>query len=194
MRFALAIDSHDVAQLQRDLIDNIVELERTATEYLRYAEQEAQHSVLHLVPIKTHTFFSALQHHYQHSSKQLQWHFPEQGHFYGDEFGLQRALCNLIDNAEQHASHTIVIRFKQAHQCCVVTIDDDGPGIPHLARQQFGRQTAFDPQRVRGQREQGFGLGLYIVRRVAMLHRGHLRISESPQHGARFQLLWPDRT
>ncbi|NQD35486.1 hypothetical protein HPT27_00525 [Permianibacter sp. IMCC34836] len=193
MRFALAMLKTEQADLKQDLIDNISALEQVAQEYLRYAEDEANHSVLSLTRLSTDSFFADLTQRFRHAGPiPIAIDFPKQAHFHADAFGLERAIDNLINNAQRFAKQQIRIRLQHRHGCCVLQIDDDGPGIPLAARQVFGRSLPFERQRVRGDREQGFGIGLYIVRRVAMLHRGRLKLLSSPLGGARFELVWPD--
>lgn len=192
MRFALALLDTGQSDLRQDLLDNIAELERTATEYLRYADNEAQHTIIELPQINADDFFASIKQQYRGSGKTIHFDYRSGARLYADAFSLQRAICNLLDNAERYAKVQITVRLQQRLKCCILQIDDDGPGIPVVARQSFRQLQAFDAQRVRGDREQGFGLGLYIVRRVAMLHRGHLKLLSSPQGGARFELVWPD--
>jgi len=56
----------------------------------------------------------------------------------------------------------------------------------------------FEPfQRLDSSRDRqtgGFGLGLAIVRRVALVHGGNVRLEDSPLGGARFVISLPART
>ena len=74
----------------------------------------------------------------------------------------------------------------------VLTVDDDGPGIPAA-----DRARVFEPfQRLDSSRDRqtgGFGLGLAIVRRVALVHGGDVRLEDSPLGGARFVMTLPAR-
>ncbi len=194
MRFALAMLNTEQQDLRTDVLDNVGELERIATEYLQFADDEASHSLARLPAVEAGPFFQLLQHrHNANARPAIQFHFPAEGLFHANAFALERAIDNLIGNARRFANSTIVVRFQQKRGCCVLQVDDDGPGIPLAARQVFGRQLPFSRPRVRGDREQGFGIGLYIVRRVAMLHRGRLKLLSSPIGGARFELIWPDQ-
>lgn len=210
MRFALAMLKNDQPDLRQDLFDNIVEMERIATEYLRYAEEEAHHSVLALEPLNTDSFFTDL--HLKTGSAPVMADRDHQSiengiaislslsakDFFADRFSLERAVSNLLQNALRFARSQICISLQTGHGVCILRVDDDGPGVPKGARHRFG--TAFSqankdsPHAVRSERERGFGLGLYIVLRVAMLHRGHMKILSSPRlGGARFELVWPNR-
>ncbi|WP_241341853.1 ATP-binding protein, partial [Burkholderia cenocepacia] len=74
----------------------------------------------------------------------------------------------------------------------VLSVDDDGPGIPAAERARV-----FEPfQRLDSSRDRqtgGFGLGLAIVRRVAQVHGGDVRLEDSPLGGARFVITLPAR-
>lgn len=201
MRFALAMMKTAQTDLRQDVLDNINELERIANEYLRYADEEATRPVLSLSALNASTFFEPLQQRYRHADPvRVQFEFVPLQPFFADAFALERAIDNLLQNARRYALQQVRVSLQRRHGCCVLQVDDDGPGIPHAARQIFGRhgilpdgrKISADRPRVRGDREQGFGIGLYIVRRVAMLHRGRLKLLSSPLGGARFELIWPD--
>lgn len=87
---------------------------------------------------------------------------------------LRLALRNLLVNALNHTpAHTpIVLRVSEQDEPLAVLLEviDQGPGFaPALRERAFERG-------VRGPRSTGLGLGLYIVRRVAELHRGRIEI------------------
>jgi two-component system OmpR family sensor kinase len=67
---------------------------------------------------------------------------------------------------------------------------DVGPGIPIAERARV-----FEPfHRLDASRDRhtgGFGLGLAIVRRVALVHGGEVRLEESASGGARFLITLP---
>ncbi|WP_296223492.1 ATP-binding protein [Ralstonia sp. UBA689] len=105
-----------------------------------------------------------------------------------------RALLNLIRNATRYARNTITLRAETgpAGALCL-TVEDDGPGIavPDRAR-------VFEPfLRLDASRDRhtgGFGLGLAIVRRIALVHGGEVRLDASAGGGARFAVLLPAMT
>ena len=73
-------------------------------------------------------------------------------------------------------------------------VDDAGPGVPEDEREQvfqrfFRGRAAHDRSMARGT-----GLGLALVRDHVTAFGGHdLRVHESPEGGARFQILLPLR-
>ncbi|KUY56125.1 ATP-binding protein [Burkholderia sp. RF2-non_BP3] len=106
---------------------------------------------------------------------------------------VARALLNLIRNGARYASRTVLLSATHdATGALVLSVDDDGPGIPVAERARV-----FEPfQRLDSSRDRqtgGFGLGLAIVRRVALVHGGDVRLEDSPLGGARFVISLPPR-
>jgi two-component system, OmpR family, sensor kinase len=107
---------------------------------------------------------------------------------------VARALLNLIRNSARYAATTITLKAALGDAgALVLTVEDDGPGIPPA-----DRERVFEPfQRLDSSRDRqtgGYGLGLTIVRRVALVHGGDVRLEETPLGGARFVITLPVRT
>jgi signal transduction histidine kinase len=78
---------------------------------------------------------------------------------------LRRALGNLIDNAVRHARTRVEVAGQVDHEQAVISVSDDGPGIPPQDRERvFERFTRLDDARERS--SGGAGLGLAIVREL----------------------------
>lgn len=105
----------------------------------------------------------------------------------GDADALRRVLRNLGENAARHASSRIDIALIDRDGDVVLTVDDDGPGIPESERERvLQRFVRLDAARSRD--EGGSGLGLAIVDEVVRAHGGSASISQSPLGGARVQV------
>ncbi|MDQ6658133.1 MAG: HAMP domain-containing histidine kinase [Actinomycetota bacterium] len=103
----------------------------------------------------------------------------------GDSARLGQALRNLTDNAARHAVSQVAISVCTEDGRAIVTVDDDGPGIPVEHRESvFERFTRLQPSRVRD--AGGSGLGLAIARTLVNGHGGTLVATESPAGGGRF--------
>ena len=102
---------------------------------------------------------------------------------HGDIDALRRVLRNLGENAARHASSQIAIAVVERGGDVLLTVDDDGPGIPESERARvLERFVRLDEARSRD--EGGSGLGLAIVDEVVRAHGGAVSISRSPLGGA----------
>ncbi|MGW3288679.1 sensor histidine kinase [Streptomyces sp. NPDC001002] len=110
-------------------------------------------------------------------------------HAQGNPDEYERLLRNLIDNAARHAAHRIQITVRNEDDWVVLTVHDDGPGVPaEEAERIFERFVRLDDARSRD--HGGTGLGLAIARDLAHRHRGTLTLTPRTL-GACFQLLLP---
>ena len=111
----------------------------------------------------------------------------------GDRAMLLQALLNLLSNAVNHTAENalITVRCDAVGSAAVVTVEDDGLGVPpqDLDRvfDRFYRSTGTP----RGGDSGGSGLGLAISRRLVQLHRGDITVSNRPEGGARFRVSVP---
>jgi signal transduction histidine kinase len=93
----------------------------------------------------------------------------------GDALDLSRVLTNLMDNAARHTSSKIEVALTADG---VLTVTDDGPGIPEQDRERvFNRFTRLDSGRSRD--EGGTGLGLAIVRETVRAHGGTVTLEDA---------------
>ena len=101
---------------------------------------------------------------------------------------LVRAVRNLLDNAARHAQSTVTVTLHESASDVVLTIADDGPGIPTDQRDQiFERFARLDGARSRD--GGGTGLGLAITQEVVTAHGGTITVDNGP--GACFTLSFP---
>lgn len=101
---------------------------------------------------------------------------------------LRQILCELIDNALRHAGRPDVrVRVAASTQAggWELSVSDNGPGIPVCYRDRVWR--LFTTLQARG----SSGLGLAIVRRIALAHGGRTWIDQAPEGGARIGVFWP---
>ncbi|MDP3192443.1 ATP-binding protein [Rhodoferax sp.] len=109
--------------------------------------------------------------------------------FNGRLSALRRALQNLIDNAFKYG-HGANIRVEDSVSHLNITVEDEGPGI---APEDLAKVT--DPYfRVDGARTQpkdGVGLGLSIVKDIALMHNGELLLANRPQGGLAATMVLP---
>ena len=99
----------------------------------------------------------------------------------GDEPRLRQVVTNLLANARVHTPEgtSVVAALEQDGDDVVLTVEDDGPGIPpELAASLFERFVRGDSSRSR--RAGSTGLGLAIVQAVTLAHRGTVSVASRP--------------
>ncbi|MFJ3307482.1 sensor histidine kinase [Streptomyces sp. NPDC086549] len=109
----------------------------------------------------------------------------------GWESGLRLLLDNLLANALAHGVDargraSVTVGIRRADEWIVLTVDDDGAGVPECDRERI-----FERFR-RGPASAGSGLGLTLVAQQAALHRGTVTVGDAPGGaGARFEVRLP---
>jgi signal transduction histidine kinase len=112
---------------------------------------------------------------------------------FGDRPRLDRALLNLVSNAQHFAPDggRITVRLKRPTDGMIRwSVTDDGPGISkvdqaHLFERFF--VGAHDPD----QAQEGVGLGLPRALAIAQAHGGSIEVRSRPGHGSTFTLVVP---
>ena len=114
----------------------------------------------------------------------------------GDPAQLLRAITNLTDNAVRHARHNVRLALVEDRGCAVLTVEEDGPGIPAADRERvFDRFVRLSD--ARDAATGGTGLGLAITRGIVERHGGTVRVDgavsvdSGEPVGARFVLALP---
>ncbi len=96
----------------------------------------------------------------------------------GEDVLLVRVVANLLDNALKYCPRgsTIGIQTRLDGDMALLTIVDNGPGIPPALRDRILQSRVRGP----GARGPGLGLGLALVSAVARRHDAMLNLSEGP--------------
>jgi signal transduction histidine kinase len=100
-----------------------------------------------------------------------------------------QAVSNLISNALQygHDPIAIVVREAEDRQSITLTVNNQGPPI---AAERLSH--LFDPLQLEtSSTRRGLGLGLYIVRQIALAHGAHCEVSSTEEEGTTFSVHWP---
>ena len=108
-----------------------------------------------------------------------------------DRRRFERVITNLIDNAHHYAGDARAVRLGYEKGQFAINVDDAGSGVPVEERDSiferfFRGRAAHDRGMARGT-----GLGLALVRDHVRAFGGSIEVLESPEGGARFQILLP---
>jgi two-component system osmolarity sensor histidine kinase EnvZ len=181
-------ESADSSELKHDISD----MEKLVDEYLSFARADdmAKHNV------KIHEF---LQKEIIHYYSKMQRHITAaidlepKLEIALNKVSLKRALINLIDNGFNYANHVSFFATASSGNL-LITIDDDGPGIPESERKKvFKPFYRIDNSRNLDKKttSTGSGLGLAIAFDAITSHGGRIKLSNSPLGGLRVTIFIP---
>lgn len=104
-----------------------------------------------------------------------------------DAYRITQVMTNLIENAVKYGNDNgkVIIHFEEERKHFVVSVRDDGPGIPsgHLPRL-FERFYRVDKSRSR--EKGGTGLGLAIVKHILSAHGSKISVASKVEKGTTF--------
>ena len=102
---------------------------------------------------------------------------------------IQRSLNNIINNSIKYANK-INLSLSKKNNNIIITIDDDGLGIP---KNEY--QNVFKPfyklDKSRGDSKSSVGLGLSITSDIIKSHGGNIILEKSPLNGLRVKVFLP---
>ncbi len=116
---------------------------------------------------------------------------PELPAVHIDANQVQQVFVNLINNAAQAIASsgregTLVVHARKWLDGVAVTVEDDGPGIPHDVAARI-----FEPFFTTKAEGEGTGLGLSICQGIIKEHGGRITYAPNPRRGATFRVELP---
>ena len=106
-----------------------------------------------------------------------------------DREDILELLGNLLDNACKWADSSVCLAITQESNGYCLLIDDDGPGIAQVQREEvLGRGNRLDEQVT------GHGLGLGIVKDIVESWGGRIQLLDSSLGGLQVRINLPERT
>jgi signal transduction histidine kinase len=131
----------------------------------------------------------------KHRSVLLEKHYAEPLHVFCYPMQIQQVFMNLIVNAFQAieervgasgASGTIRLRTSNDEEWAVVSVSDDGVGIPPDRVDRI-----FDPFFTTKKVGAGMGLGLSTSYGIVQRHGGRIQVESAPGEGTEFRVFLP---
>jgi two-component system phosphate regulon sensor histidine kinase PhoR len=110
-----------------------------------------------------------------------------------DPSAMSEALLNVLSNALRYSrsdSKEITVRAVRRDKDVVITISDNGPGIPHHEQSRIFEKfyRVVDPALPD---VEGTGLGLSMVHHIVRAHRGRIAVQSDVGKGAAFHIFLP---
>jgi len=182
--------NRDQQEIYEEMKYGLFRMSRVINAILDYAKP-------HEMELGIHDFREAIDHTMAFLEKQLQKEGiavrvemdPEMPPIEMDFHRMEQVLVNLITNARnalEGRSGEIVLRGTGAGEQIIVTMEDNGSGIP-----EEDLKYIFDPFFTGS--KNGTGLGLTIVRRIVEQHHGTITVSSTPETGTVFTITLPVR-
>ncbi len=192
-RMKLQLEMMPDSQEIRDLKSDISDMEKLVEEYLDFARVDEKEKTS---PVKIKKFLQEkVVHYYDKMHKPI-------GDFIDldadleisvKKLALKRALNNLVDNAFNYGNK-VNFTAKISDHNLIITIDDNGPGIPTSERNnvfkpfyRIDNSRNLDKKTLSG----GSGLGLAIAMDAVTSHGGSIKHDDSPLGGLRVTIFIP---
>jgi signal transduction histidine kinase len=171
-------DGLDWAETARDVHADTLRLARLTEDLLLLARLDGQH--LRRKPTDLAAVCESVAARYATARVPVRAAAPGPCMVAGDPDALSRLLVNLLDNAVRHAASRVCVSVRDEGGWAVLTVTDDGPGIPaEDTERAFGRFARLDNARSRAGGTEGSGLGLAIVRSTAEAHGGSASLGDA---------------
>ena len=110
----------------------------------------------------------------------------------GSDALIYRLVFNLVENGIKYnrPGGAVHVTLRQEKQAAVLRVADTGPGIPADCRESIF-QPFFRVDKSRSREMGGVGLGLALVREIAVLHGGSVTVESSSENGTTFAVALP---
>jgi len=171
-------------EISKKLSDDVEEMEKMLNEYLQFASSRSAEitETFDLSELLKTTIM-------KYEKKEITTDISKEVFLDGRKNLMQRCFSNLIDNAIKYSAN-VYISLRKLNNNILITIDDDGPGIPENER-----ENVFKPfykiDKSRGDSKSSVGLGLSIASDTVKSHGGNIKLETSPTNGLRIKVILP---
>ncbi|MDV6235819.1 sensor histidine kinase [Leptospira ellisii] len=175
---------NDIAQAKK-------ETEALANLSLDILEFSKKRIILDLKSVQVGEFFAGIREDlelfFQGSGIRFDCEIEADGEIKLDPFRIRRLILNIAKNAADALGEDgrFSVRVEKESGVLYIVLKDDGPGLSREI------QDAFYHSSIETQKPQGAGLGLFIVRKIAVAHGGEVFIDSEPGRGSKFTVLLP---
>lgn len=131
----------------------------------------------------------------KHESLEVRVEGDKEATVFADEFHFTNLVYNLMDNSIKYCDQkpVISIRIKSLKQAIAIDFTDNGIGIPgNKLRYMFDK--FYRIPNSKSNEVRGFGLGLYYVKKICLLHGWKISAANNDAKGITISLLIPEKT
>ena len=183
-RLKLQLAMMEKKDLSEKMSADIDEMEKMLNDYLQYAKSQAEESS---IKININDMLKEILKNYDKNRYELI--SKETIILEGRKNLIKRCILNIIGNGLAYGDK-IVIEIRKSLNRAVITVEDNGPGIP---KSEYSN--VFKPfyriDKSRGLNKSGVGLGLSISQDIIKSHGGNISLSESRFKGLLVKISLP---
>jgi len=166
------------------MADDIDEMEKMLNDYLQYAKSQIEEKSVDFDLTKA--ILNLLK---KYDSSKYEFHSDKNFQFNGRENLIKRCISNILENGLAYGNK-IFIDVKKSVNSLIVTVEDNGPGIPKTEH-----ANVFKPfyrvDKSRGLNKSGVGLGLSVAQDIVKSHGGSIALSQSKHKGLLVKISLP---
>lgn len=107
---------------------------------------------------------------------------------FGNKMMIQRVFDNLFSNALKFTESYINIELKSEADYCYLSIQDNGVGISEMNQPKIWTRFYQEETSRSKDSNNGFGLGLSMVKKIIELHKGSINLISTPGKGSTFSI------
>tara|TARA_Y100000992_G_scaffold286445_1_gene238335 strand:+ start:2925 stop:4235 length:1311 start_codon:yes stop_codon:yes gene_type:complete len=166
LQLAMIKDENLSSKLSNDIDD----MEKMLNEYLEFARTGSKGNT------ETFNISELINETAKNYSKNIKFSSRERVYFNGRINLIKRCIVNLLDNSTKYAKKIEIKLFKE-NSNIIITIDDDGPGVPKSEYQNIIKPF-YKVDKSRSEKS-SVGLGLSIVSDIVRSHGGDINFNKS---------------
>ena len=183
-RLKLQLAMMDKKETAGKMAEDIDEMEKMLNDYLQYAKAQGEEKS---VKINLNNLIDSILKNYESNRYNF---FPKDTIEIDGRINLvKRCISNVVVNGLTYGDK-VFIDIKKSINSAIITIEDDGPGIP---KEEYAN--VFKPfyrvDKSRGLNKSGVGLGLSVAQDIVKSHGGNISLSESQHKGLLVKISFP---
>lgn len=164
------------------IVDNMLAISELESGFVRFEKKRQQ-----VTPLIQECVSEVKQ---MFSENNVQIEAPESKIYFSFDFQLMKiALNNVLSNAIVNSpdNSTIFVNVQIQKHECVLSVSDEGPGIPTDVLPMIFEKF----YRIPGSPTKGIGLGLAVVKSIIDIHQGHIEVKKRGENGTDFCMILP---
>ncbi len=171
-------------EISKKMSDDVIEMEKMLNEYLQFASNRSNeiNENFNFTELISETVK-------KYDNKNIAFNSEENIFFSGRKNLIRRCLNNFINNSLKYGNK-VVINSKKSKNSLIISIDDNGPGIPENEY-----ENVFKPfykiDKSRGDAKSSVGLGMSIASDIIQSHGGNIKLEKSLIGGLRVKIFLP---